>query len=257
MIELKITRVDENNDNTPILTNKEIDEFAYAVLKDYSPELLREPGMIYYEHFIESYMEMELLYKDIYYAEDMPPIYGITVFRGGTVKIFDREENRIANPIIRANTVILDNSVTKNKGMAMFTALHESGHGFLHKGVFSIFRAGQICCRKKSTRKVPNGQSNWTAEEWREHQANRFASSLAMPDATFIPFINQLMREYNIWNRRITLGQDDDWDTVAQDLLPERISEVYGVSRQAASVKLKTSGFVQTQRLFTPNGVRE
>jgi len=54
MIEMKIMRVDRNNDNTPILSNKEIDEFAYAVLEDYDPDLLCEPGMIDYEHFIES-----------------------------------------------------------------------------------------------------------------------------------------------------------------------------------------------------------
>ena len=250
MIEMNITRVDENNDNTPILSNKEIDEFAYAVLEDYKSNLLCEPGVIHYEHFIESYMEMELLYKDIYYKENTPPVYGIAVFRDSTVKIFDREESRVSNRIIRENTIILDNTVTKNNGMALFTALHESGHVFFHKGVYSIFRAGQICCRKKSAGTVPNGQINWTAEEWREHQANRFASSLAMPDRTFIPFVSELLHEYNLWRRCIVLGQDADLDIVAKDLLPESISEAYGVSKQAAFVKLKSSGFVQAQRVF-------
>jgi len=244
MIAMKIPKVDEKNDNTPILSNNEIDEFACSVLEDYEPGLLCEPGMIDYEHFIESYMEMDLLYKDIYYEENTPPIYGITVFRDCTVKIFDREESRISSRIIRANTVILDNSATKNNGMAMFTALHESGHYFMHKGVYSIFRAGQVCCRRKNT-KVPDGRSNRTAEQWREHQANRFASSLAMPDRTFFPFVNNMLREYNLWKRCIILGQDADLDIVANDLLPESISEVYGVSKQAASVKLKSSGFVQ------------
>ena len=255
MLTMTIARVDEQNDNTPILSNREIDEFAYAILENYDPNLLREPGMIHYEHFIESYMEMELLYKDIYYKEKTPPIYGITVFRDGTVKIFDKEESRVSSRIIRANTIILDNVLTKNNGMAMFTGLHESGHVFFHKSVYSIFRAGQICCRKKATGKVSNGQVNWTAEEWREHHANRFASSLAMPDKTFIPYVNELLREYNLWRRCIVLGEDDDLDMVAKDLLPESIAEVYGVSKQAAFIKLKTTGFVQPQKLFSPNGV--
>ena len=255
MIQMSIPRVDENNDNTPILSNREIDEFAYAVLEDYDPNLLREPGMIHYEHFIESYMEMELLYKDIYYKENTPPIYGITVFRDGTVKIFDRDESRVSSRIVRANTVILDNSVTKYNGMALFTGLHEAGHIFLHQGVYSIFRAGQICCRKKSAGKTPAGQMNRTAEEWREHQANRFASALAMPDRTFVPFVSGLLREYRLWKRCIVLGRDADLDIVAKDLLPETVSEAYGVSKQAASVKLKSSGFVQTPNLFIPNGM--
>jgi len=246
MIQMKITRVDRENDNTPILSNREIDEFAYAVLEDYDPDLLSEPGTIDYEHFIESYLGMEIIYKDIYYKENTPPIYGVTVFRDSTVKVFDRENGGVAHPIIRANTIIMDNVVIKNGGMAIFTGFHECGHYFLHQGVYSIFRAGQVCCRKKSTEKSPNSfsQSGWTAEEWREHQANRFAEAIIMPNATFIPFVMKVLREYEVYKRSILLGENEDWDIVARDLLPERISEVYGVSKQAASVKLKKCGFV-------------
>jgi hypothetical protein len=241
---MKISRVDQFNDNTPILSNKEIDEFACAVLEDYNPILLREPGIIDYEHFIESYIDMEIIYKDIYYEEHTPPVYGITVFRDGTVKVFDYENSRVAHPIIRANTVIMDNAVTGNGGMAMFTGLHESGHIFFHQGVFSIFRAGQVCCRKKNTEKNQNGRSNRTAEEWREHQANYFAGAIAMPDMTFIPFVTKILREYNVYKGNIVLGNDDDLDILGKDLLPEYISEVYGVSKHAASIKLKKCGFV-------------
>ena len=244
MITMKITRVDRENDNTPIISNKEIDDFAYAVLEDYDPGLLREPGMIDYEHFIESYIGMEIIYKDIYYKENTPPIYGVTVFRDGTVKVFDRENSRVAHPIIRANTVIMDNAVTANDGMAMFTGLHESGHIFFHQGVYSIFRAGQVCCRKKNTGNTQSNQSQWTAEEWREHQANHFAGAIAVPDMTFIPFVTNVLREYGIFKRSIVLGNNDDLDILAKDLLPDRVSEVYGVSKQAASVRLKKSGFV-------------
>ena len=244
MIKMKITRVDRENDNTPILSNREIDEFAYAVLEDYDPDLLSEPGTIDYEHFIESYLGMEIIYKDIYYKENTPPVYGITVFRDGTVKVFERENSSIAHPIIRANTVIMDNAVMNNNGMAMFTGLHESGHIFMHQGVYSIFRAGQVCCRKKNTGNTRNSQSNWTAEDWREHQANYFAGAIAMPDTTFVPFVTQTLRDYGVYKRSIALGNDTDLDIVAKDLLPDSISEVYGVSKQAAIIKLKRCGFI-------------
>ena len=45
MITLKPNRVDYRNHNTPILYDREIDEFAHAVLEDYKPQLLREPGI--------------------------------------------------------------------------------------------------------------------------------------------------------------------------------------------------------------------
>ena len=69
-----------------------------------------------------------------------------------------------------------------------------------------------------------------------------------MPDATFVPFVNRILREYGVFKRSIVLGESDDLDIAASDLLPDHISEVYGVSRQAASVKLKKSGFVVSQR---------
>jgi hypothetical protein len=52
------------------------------------------------------------------------------------------------------------------------------------------------------------------------------------------------MREYDVWKGQIVLGQDDDLDILANDLLPERITEIYGVSKRAALIKLKKSGFV-------------
>ena len=127
--------------------------------------------------------------------------------------------------------------------MALFTGAHEGAHFLLHSGVYSVRRTGQICCRRENVEN--SGGLPQSAEEWREHQANRFASSFLMPDATFIPFVVQLMHdEYNVWKRPIVLGQDDDFDILAKDLLPEQIAEVYGVSKRAALVKLKKSGFV-------------
>jgi len=62
MIELSIRRVDRYNNNTPILSDREIDEFAHAVLMDYKPELLRKPGAVRFEHFLESYLGATILY---------------------------------------------------------------------------------------------------------------------------------------------------------------------------------------------------
>ena len=63
---MKINRVDYNNNNTPVLYDREIDEFAHNVLEDYKPNLLKEPGAIRFEHFLESYLGVNLMYKDIY-----------------------------------------------------------------------------------------------------------------------------------------------------------------------------------------------
>lgn len=48
-----------------------------------------------------------------------------------------------------------------------------------------------------------------------------------MPNATFIPFINQVFREHGVFRRCIMLGEDDDLDILAEKLLLECIAEVY------------------------------
>ena len=235
-----------NGTNVPILYNHEIDEYAHAVLGDYKPKLLREPGIINFEYFLESYLGVTLEFRDLYYEKDEGQIYARTIFRKGAVKIFDRENERVAYPLFSANTIIIDNYVMQSgrEGMAMFTGLHEGGHFLLHSKVYETFRSGQVCCRRKSIENFGMGNTQQTPAQWLEHQANYFASSLAMPNATFVPFVNAFLREQGIYKRYIVLGEDDDLDIVAKDLLPEYISEVYGVSKQAASIKLKKNGFI-------------
>jgi len=244
MIKIKITSVDRENDNTPILSNKRIDEYAHAVMKDYKPHLLHEPGNFSFEHFIESYLGLKLLFKDIYNENEDNPILGRTIFHNSIVEIFDRENYCIVEENIRANTVIIDNSLMKEgcEGRAKFTGIHEGAHYLLHYDVFSVRRTGQICCRRDNVENFRGSPKN--AEEWREQQANRFVSSFMMPDATFIPFANQLMRKYSIFKRSIILGRDDDLDTVAKHLMPEEIADIYGVSKSAAYIKLFKSGFI-------------
>ena len=244
MIKIRITRVDRENDNTPILSNAEIDKYAYDVLNDYNPDLLQEPKAVSFEHFLESYLGLDLRFKDIYNEDPKNPIWGRTVFHETLVKVFDRENECIKNMPVKANTVILDNSLLKKgfEGMLLFTGVHEGAHFLLHSGVTSIRQAGQMCCRRKNVENLKGLPQ--TPEQWREHQANRFASSFSMPDATFMPFVNNLMREHGVFKRCIILGQDDDLDILAKNLLPENISEVYGVSKISASIKLKKNGFV-------------
>jgi hypothetical protein len=60
------------------------------------------------------------------------------------------------------------------------------------------------------------------------------------------------MREHNYYRNYITLGVNDDWDILAHDLLPDAINETYGVSKQAARIKLRTSGFVKGRQSYKP-----
>ena len=253
MISMNISRVDYNNNNTPVLYDREIDEFAHDVLEDYKPNLLKEPGAVRFEHFLESYLGVNLMYKDIYNPDPKTRILGAVAFRGGTLKVFDRENMCVSNILVKANTVVIDNFVTESgrEGLALFTGLHEGGHLMIHPKVYDRESSENgrkllpiVYCKRDAVESFGKGREFKTAKEWREHQADYFASAIAMPNATFIPFIRRLMREYDVWKNHIVMGRDDDLDILAGELLPERIAETYGVSKRAALIKLKKSGFV-------------
>jgi hypothetical protein len=254
---MRINRIDRRSRNTPIISDKEIDEFARAVLEDYKPMLLREPGAIKFEHFLETYLGATILYKDIYHDDPERPIFGATAFRDSKLKVFDRESSRIKKLPVSANTVIIDNYVMQpgKEGLAAFTGLHEGGHILIHAGVFVPECDGQmtasdeefssmVYCHRGSVEGFGRKRAKRTAKEWLEHHADYFAAAIAMPNATFRPFVNRLLREHGFRKAFITIGRDTDLDILAQDIMPDCISEVYGVSRQAAYIKLKKAGFV-------------
>ena len=262
MVPLLNRRSDRANNYQPILSNREIDEYAHAVLKDYKPRLLREPGTIDYMHFLESYLGMELLFYDIYNDDPDRPIVAMTAFKKGRIRIFDKENECVKKVTVPARSVIFDNSILADdkEHFALFSGMHESGHITMQWHVFACetfdgdpfdtdFDWNKsikpiVCCRRSNIESKATTKKNRTAEEWREYHADYFAAAITMPNCTFLPFINNQLHEYNYYKGFITLGRDDDLDILACDLLPEAISEVYGVSKRAALIKLKTSGFV-------------
>lgn len=257
MIKFRPNKVDKKNDNTPILSDSEIDDLAEMLLNDYKPRLLKEPQEINYLHFLESYLGASIAFEDIYYEEGKQPILGATSFNTELMKVFDRE-NMCIKPIkLERNTIVIDNYVmTEGKeGLALFTALHEAGHLWLHPGVFTKL-SGQIsmfndmelspivCCRRSSIENFGKRKALVTAEDWREHHADYFASAIAMPKSTFIPLAKEIIKDEGISDSIVIEDMDIKHNWFASEEFPDKISEIYGVSKQAAYIKLKKFGFI-------------
>jgi len=203
MIKLHCTRFDAGGN--PILSDAEIDRYAHALLKDYKPGLLEKPGIINYQHFIETYLGAMLSFQDIYCDDPDKPILGMAVFREGEVKVFDREALSIQEIWVDEHSILLDNLVLENgkEGLARFTALHEARHLLLHSGDYDGiddydkgFVPATLSCRRENieSRRRPKCSSH----EWKEHQADCFAGCLAIPTATFISFVRKLLREHHV-----------------------------------------------------------
>ena len=210
---------------TPIIRNEDIWAYAEALAGDYKPSLLKEPGQISAEHFLESYLGATLDYQDIYYAKDERPVAGATVFNDEMIRVFDREGQCTRTISVPAGTIIIDNSTvsSKYKGFALFTALHEGGHFAMHPEVYrrsqrqvSLFAArqtgsGLVCCRREAIFGERPYSRNLTPEQNREHQANAFAAFVAMPRQTFVPLATELIKnEY--FSDGILAYDDRDWE---------------------------------------------
>jgi hypothetical protein len=246
LIKFRWSKVDKK-DNTPILKDTEIDDLAEMLLEDYKPQLLKEPTPINYLHFLESYLGATIEFMDIYY--DKKPIWGATSFNDAEhLKVFDRENMRIKAEKLNRRTIVIDNYVMQEgkEGLGLFTGLHEGGHLWLHPGVFtvpdnsgqlSLFRDEKpkirpvVCCRKNSIESFGRRKALVTSEDFREHQADYFASAIAMPKSTFIPLALEILKSNGITGGRVITGIDWEHDWFAEDEFPRLIAKAYGVSR--------------------------
>ncbi|MCL2517310.1 MAG: hypothetical protein FWF15_01985 [Oscillospiraceae bacterium] len=262
MIPLKLRNVDRENNYTPIISNKEIDEYAEAVLADYKPKLLRKPGIIDHENFLESYLGMNVILHHIYSEDSEHPILAVTAFKDIEIPVFDEENECVSDVYIPARSVVLNNIIAEAEEMqpvARFSGMHEAGHSMMQWHVFTgqtfdgeefdpdydwddIYPA--VCCRRENIESKVYLKKERNAKQWREHHADYFAGAITMPNITFMKFVRNLMRSHGYYKDAITMGVDEDWDILAYDILPDAINEAYGVSKQAARIKLKTSRFV-------------
>jgi hypothetical protein len=202
MVRLNARRVDREHNNTPILSHKEIDEYAHKLLADYKPELLHEPGAINFQHFLESYLGMRIDFQDIY-SDPERPILAMTVFKRGRIKVFDKERKRVKQITVPERTVVIDNAVMEHgrESLALFTGMHEGGHITMHWHVYTGAsfdgeeydpdfeydrELGHVVCRREDIESRGIGRAARTAEQWRERHADYFAAATAMPNVTFI-----------------------------------------------------------------------
>lgn len=252
-----------HKDMTPIVKDKEIQEYAETLLMDYKPKLLKEPGKVNPIHFVESYLGAVVDYQDIYYPENTPAIAGATVFNDDHILVFDREKNRIKPIEVSANTVLIDNSTMEDgkEGFAAFTVLHEGGHLCIHPAVYrrmggqlSMFdnrKDGDsvVCCRRASLENGCTRRARMTTqEEFREHQANVFAASIAMPRQTFVPAAQELIRKSGYKDGVYVMPTVMDWDyNFGICAIEETLSTLFGVSKAAANVHMRRLGLLMSE----------
>ena len=201
-----------------ILNNKNysytaLEAIARKVLKDYDASLVNgTPAAVPIEQIAEHHFGLRIEYHCL---RKNGSILGQTIFDDTYVPVYDLETKAYTLILVKGGTIILDISLMRcGIGRLRFTLAHELAHWIIHKDLFTgSGRAAALLNNKKTS-----------AEEdsTTERQADILGTALIMP-------VNQVKRAFHR-NR----GTKTDNDIAAV------LAELFGVSKQAMSICLKT-----------------
>lgn len=218
-----------------ILSKSDIDDEAVVFLKENSPNSLQKLGMLDLESIAELKLGLKIEYQKL---DDNGELLGMTIFKTGYVDVLD-ENNKICKKKFEKGTIILNEILIndlKQQGRYQFTLAHELGHWILHRKEFiedenqiNLFNIVEIATEndyiKCLNRDVEynNVFSNKlkTDLDWLEWQANYFGASILMP--------KKLIKQYYL----------DNCNSKAITQMSKEISEICGVSKQAAAIRIK------------------
>ncbi|WP_195603699.1 ImmA/IrrE family metallo-endopeptidase [Clostridium tyrobutyricum] len=234
----------------PLLYKNDIEQISKLYLEDFNSKILEEPVPTPIEEFLENYLGLDPDYADI--TPD-GSVLGLTTFDSGNLTVYDLENNRYRDISVERGTVIIDNTLVSGdqEGRFRFTCGHECGHWILHRDMFksdenqlNIFdmlnnkEAKSIKCLKRNFEKYSSKRTLETDNDWMEWQANFISSCFVMPKDTFIMASLNIFRKVGIYTDYIVLGQDFDTYEFADDM-SRRLSKIFNVSIQAASIRLR------------------
>lgn len=246
VIDLKNKRLKARHDknNVPILSYDNIDEAVEELLSDYNPELLSQPQAIDVEDFVENYLDLHLHYANLSLDGH---ILGKTVFETMWVKLYDKSKNAPYVELVKANTVIIDNSLLLDNREHLFrsTMGHEGGHRVCNSEYYlcNYFQhelpledekgrwkgeerqVGFVQCNKRyiieNTIGTGNKPRNLKTDQDRlEYQANCFSASLLMPKTAMNIVLSELK-------------------SLSESTLAGVVSETFNVSLGSAKIRIK------------------
>lgn len=231
-------RVKKNG--VPVVSKKELDNIGERFVRDYQPDVLKTPGPVDIDGFVEHYLGMT---PDYQYLSHNGIYLGMTVFNDtNKVPVYDPVAKRAEYISARARTVIIDNRLLEENQQHRyrFTLGHEGSHDILHSGYFaynpdqlSMFDyplTPMIQCRMDSPTSRKPDPNLWTDADRMEWQANRLSSAILMPTTAV----------------RIVATRYPQCRTSLQDSfsLIQEVAEVFDVSAEAATYRLKDLGYI-------------
>ena len=228
----------------PYITYDALEDYAEKLVWDFSPALLKTPGVISVDKFLEYYLRLNLDFRRICFNKI---VLGITAFNDGMVDIINEqgEQDQLA---VRKGTVIIDTSLTaeKSEHRLRFTGMHEGVHWMIHREAFASdnpfgpagIYENQFLAAKEGRGDYVRSMKDKTDIDRMERQADFLAAGILMPRPALREVCREFFRFYNEKPRRIIRGTSPMDDALAK-LLPEYVSKTFNVSNKAATIRLE------------------
>jgi Zn-dependent peptidase ImmA (M78 family) len=221
-----------------------LEEYAEKIVQDFAPELLKNPGVISMDEFLEYYLRLTMDFRRICYNKK---VLGITAFNDGMVDIIN-ETGKPDQLAVKKGTVIIDNSLTtkKNEPRLRFTGMHEGVHWLIHRKAFAESNpfgpAGmyenQFLAAKEGRGDYLRSNKERNDIERMERQADFLAASILMPRPALREVFREFFRYHGDKPRRIIRGFSPLDDDYAKQL-PEYVAHTFNVSVKAATIRLE------------------
>lgn len=189
------------------------------------------------ERFVEIYLRCPL----DQYGELPHEVLGLTEFRRG------RRPSISINRSLTGSALDEDESPPGVLGRWRATLAHEACHVILHRVLFELDEnQGELFvgstgddrhlmrCLKRDVGYASRGG------DWREVQANKGMAAMLMPARVFKKVVRAQLGELGMSSANLVAGSP------AVTVLTKRLAQHLQVSRQAASIRLSTTGFVST-----------
>ena len=231
----------------PYITYDALDEYAENLVRDFSPDVLHNPGAVDVDRLLEYYLGLNIDFRHIHYDR---LILGMTAFSDGIIDVLNIDTNQPEPMLLKRGTVILDTSLSlsRNNKRRRFTMTHESSHWLLHrkalapKNPFGNIGEFQNQYLAAKTGKVDYSRSEKERNdiERMERQADFLASAILMPRPALRETYIKFFKSINEKRRILIRGVDNE----CAKHLSSYISEVYNVSNRAALIRLEKLGAI-------------
>ncbi len=239
----------QNMSGRYILSKRDIDNIATAILKEYSPKNLTYPVPLDTSDLLENYLGLTIKRKYIGTVES--GILGLIVMND--VAQIPSYDDKFRPTVIEETfgTVLINRHLMCRGDIPRrrFTEAHEGAHFILHREYFSRCTNASvnketrehdyIACRQNQVCNIAPKKET----EWIEWQANSLAAALLMPKNVFYEYAYSIIRCEGISDGYLDI-KSGFYDEKTKHII-NNVAKRFNVSNKAAEIRLMQVGLAK------------